>query len=362
MYKKIVLPIVLLIFILQTNNLLFANENSETKTKGAAKPEVKTEVSTEAVMETEAKSEVSTEVAVKAEIKTEESTKAVTETENDVVAIVNGEKVFRKDFDRRLEALKSMNQEISRSVEMLVVDQLTKKLLLKQFVNNQNIEVSDKEIKGELEKVEFLLKSNPSAAEKSLKEILESKGSSIEVLKGEIKETLALGKYLDKLISDDEKRSYFDANENSFNGERVRTSHILVDTRKIETDAELEKAKQKIKDVKKEIDNGADFAEVAKKHSDCSSSQKGGDIGFFQRKGSIVEEFAKVAFSMKVGEVSEPIKTQFGYHIIKVTDREEGKDVSYEDVADMVDFVYMQIKTETLLEGLIEKAEIEVLL
>jgi foldase protein PrsA len=76
----------------------------------------------------------------------------------------------------------------------------------------------------------------------------------------------------------------------------------------------------------------------------------------------MVEEFAKVAFSMKVGEVSEPVKTPFGYHIIKVTDREEGKDVSYEDVADMVDFVYMQIKKETLLEGLIEKAEIEVLL
>jgi parvulin-like peptidyl-prolyl isomerase len=130
----------------------------------------------------------------------------------------------------------------------------------------------------------------------------------------------------------------------------------------MKTEAELEDAKQKIGDIKKEIDNGADFAEMAKKYSDCPSSEKGGDIGFFQRKGSMVEEFAKVAFSMKVGEVSDPIKTQFGYHIIKVTDREEGKDVSYEDVSDMVDFVYMQIKTETLLEGLVEKAEIEVFL
>ncbi len=69
---------------------------------------------------------------------------------------------------------------------------------------------------------------------------------------------------------------------------------------------------------------------------------------------------------MKVGEVGDPIKTQFGYHIIKVTDREEGKDVSYEDVSDMVDFVYTQIRRqiekEGLMKGLYEKAEIEVFL
>jgi len=339
MFKRIIILIICTAFVFQCGGLLLANE----KTEEGNKPEKIAEGEKEVAKE-------------------EEKGKEVEKKAGDVVAIVNGEKVFRKDFDRRLEALKSMNQEISRSVEMLVVDQLTKKLLLKQFVDNQNIEVSDKEIKGEIEKIEFFLKSNPSTAEKSLKEILESKGSSIEALKGEIKETLALSKYLDKVISDDEKRSYFEANKSAFNGEKVKTSHVLIDTTKLKTDAELEKAKQEIEEVKKEIDNGADFAEMARKYSTCPSAENGGDIGFFQRKGSIVEEFAKVAFSMEVGEISEPVKTQFGYHIIKVTDKEEGKDVSYEDVADMVDFVYMQIKTETLLEGLIEKAAIEVLL
>jgi parvulin-like peptidyl-prolyl isomerase len=114
--------------------------------------------------------------------------------------------------------------------------------------------------------------------------------------------------------------------------------------------------------VKMEIDKGADFAEVAKKYSNCPSAEKGGDIGFFQRKGSIVEDFAVVAFAMEVGEISEPVKTQFGYHIIMVTEKEEGKDVSYEDVSDMVDFVYMQIKTEDLLKELNDKAEIKIML
>jgi parvulin-like peptidyl-prolyl isomerase len=316
MFRKTLLIIICSLFVFQFKGLLFANERTETEAK----------------------------------------------TEEDVIATVNGEKVFRKNLDRRLSVLKRMNQEVTRSTQMLVVNQLTKKVLLKQFVEGQNIEVSKEEIQGEVEKIKFFLKSNPSAAEKSLKEILESKGSSISELEAEVTRTLALSKYLDKEVSDDEKRSYFDANKNAFNGERVRASHVLIDTRKMKTDAELEGAKQKIGDIKKEIDNGADFAEMAKKYSDCPSAEKGGDLNFFQRKGSMVEEFAKVAFSMEVGEVSEPVKTPFGYHIIKVTDREEGKDVSYEDVSDMVDFVYMQIKTETLLEGLIEKAEIEVFL
>jgi parvulin-like peptidyl-prolyl isomerase len=359
MFKRIIILIICTVFVFQCGGLLLANEKAEEVNK----PEKISEGEKEVAKEEEKEKEEEKIVESKKEAaKEEEKGKEVEKKVGDVVAIVNGEKVFRKDFDKRLSVLKRMNQEMTRSTQMLVVNQLTKKVLLKQFVQGQNIEVSDEEIQGEVEKIEFFLKSNPSAAEKSLKEILESKGSSISELEAEVTRTLALSKYLDKEVSDDEKRSYFDANTNAFNGERVRASHVLIDTRKMKTDAELEGAKQRIGDIKKEIDNGADFAEMAKKYSDCPSAEKGGDINFFQRKGSMVEEFAKVAFSMKVGEVSEPVKTPFGYHIIKVTDREEGKDVSYEDVADMVDFVYMQIKKETLLEGLIEKAEIEVLL
>jgi len=341
MYKKIVVPVMLLLFILQISNLLFANENTEAKT----------EVSTEAAVE-------------KKEVEEEEAGTADTavEAEDDVVATVNGEEIFRKELDRRLGVLKRLNQEVTRAVKIDVISQLTKKVLLKQFVEKQDIGVSGGEVQGELEKIQYFLKSNPNESDKSLEEILESQGSNIGELEDEIRRTLALSKYLDDRVDDEEKISYFKSNIGVFNGEKVKASHILIDTTKLKTAAELETAKQKIEEVKKEIDNGADFAETAREYSTCPSAEKGGDIGFFQRKGSLVEEFAEAAFSMKVGEISEPVKTQFGYHIIKVTDKEEGKDVSYKDVADMVDFVYMQIKTEVLLKGLYEKAEIEITL
>jgi len=344
MYKKIVVPVMLLIFILQISNLLFANENTEAKT----------EVSTEAAVE---KKEVEEE-----EAGTADTADTAVEAEDGVIATVNGEEIFRKELDRRLGVLKRMNQEVTRAVQIQVINQLTKKVLLKQFVEGQNIEVSSGKVQGELEKIQYFLKSNPNDSDKSLVEILETQGSNIGELKDEIRRTLALSKYLDNRVDDEEKISYFESNISVFNGEKVKASHILIDTTKLKTAAELENAKQKIEEVKKEIDNGADFAETARKYSTCPSAENGGDIGFFQRNGSLVEEFAEAAFLMEVGEISEPVKTQFGYHIIKVTDKEEGKDVKYEEVEDMVDFVYMQIKTEALLKGLYEKAEIEITL
>jgi len=318
MYKKIVVPVMLSIFILQISNLLFANEKTEAKTE--------------------------------------------VEAGDEVVAIVNGEEIFRKELDRRLGVFKRLKQEVTRADKIDVINQLATKVLLKQFVEGQDIGVSGGEIQGEIEKIEYFLKSNPNYSDKSLEEFLETQGSSIGELEDEIRRTLALSKYLDNRVDEEEKISYFESNISVFNGEKVKVSHILIDTTKLKTAAELENAKQKIEEIKEEIDNGADFAETAREYSTCPSAKDGGDIGFYQKNGTLVEELAEVTFSMKVGEISEPVKTQFGYHIIKVTGKEEGKDVNYKDVADMVDIVYMQIKTEALLKGLYEKAEIEITL
>lgn len=88
----------------------------------------------------------------------------------------------------------------------------------------------------------------------------------------------------------------------------VRASHILVDS--------LEKANWIIAELKK----GGDFTALARKYSSCPSGKQGGDLGFFS-KGQMVKEFEDVAFSLESGKVSGPVKTQFGYHIIKVTER-----------------------------------------
>jgi len=87
---------------------------------------------------------------------------------------------------------------------------------------------------------------------------------------------------------------------------QVRASHILVDDESM------------AKDLKKQIEGGASFEAVAKEHSSCPSSAKGGDLGWFG-KGQMVKPFEDAAFSTPEGQLSNPVKTQFGYHLIKVT-------------------------------------------
>jgi peptidyl-prolyl cis-trans isomerase C len=87
----------------------------------------------------------------------------------------------------------------------------------------------------------------------------------------------------------------------------VRASHILV------------KTENEANNILNKIKTGSDFAELAKAHSDCPSARKGGDLGYFS-KGQMVKEFENTAFTLQRGQVSDPVKTQFGYHIIMVTD------------------------------------------
>lgn len=110
-------------------------------------------------------------------------------------------------------------------------------------------------------------------------------------------------------VTDEEVEKFYKDNEEEFGeSNMVKASHILVE--------DLEEAKK----IKSELDDGADFADLAQEYSSCPSKDKGGDLGFFG-KGAMVKEFEDAAFAMEVGEISEPVKTQFGYHIIKVTDK-----------------------------------------
>jgi len=89
---------------------------------------------------------------------------------------------------------------------------------------------------------------------------------------------------------------------------KASARHILVDS------------EAKCAELKQQIENGSDFAEVAREHSSCPSGRKGGDLGSFGR-GQMVPEFDEVVFSAPVNEVQGPVKTQFGYHLLEVTER-----------------------------------------
>lgn len=142
----------------------------------------------------------------------------------------------------------------------------------------------------------------------------------------------------------EEVKKFYDENKNEFmSGLEVRARHILVATK---TEAE---------NILKRIQKNESFSELAKQFSnDKGTAQNGGDLGFFG-KGRMLPEFEEVAFSLKPGETSDPVKTQFGYHIIQVTDRKEGRLHDFEEVKSSIEKQLTTEKQRAFFESYIEK-------
>ncbi|MBI4668385.1 MAG: peptidylprolyl isomerase [Elusimicrobia bacterium] len=147
--------------------------------------------------------------------------------------------------------------------------------------------------------------------------------------------------------------------------ERVRGRHILVKLPAKATMMEKSKVLNKMKALRKEIEAGADFAEVAKRESqDMESGRKGGDLGYFIR-GWMVPAFEQAAFNLQVGQVSEPVETEFGYHLILIEEKRAATPLRYdeakEDLTQYLQQRNFQVRLKDFVEGLRAKATIKVL-
>lgn len=121
-------------------------------------------------------------------------------------------------------------------------------------------------------------------------------------------------------VTHEELETYYHEHQNEFVSKgAVRASHILVPSEEFAND------------LCKRISSGESFDTLAREYSSCPSKEKGGDLGTFT-KGQMVPEFEQAAFTLPIGQVSKPVKTQFGYHIIKVTEKEDSKQLSFEEI------------------------------
>lgn len=280
---------------------------------------------------------------------------------NEVIATVNGENILQLELDRILDkAGKRMNKSNLHLVEEKIINDLITQAVLKQFIKKEGIQVSSNRIEQEIKTFRENIKNNPDTQDKSLETLLEEQGGSLEELRVALDISFSIDEYMEKTIPEEEIEKYFTENMGNFNGETVTASHILIDTKGVEDEAKLKEAKEKIDKIKKELDGGADFVQLAKAHSDCPSSKTGGDLGVINR-GEMVKEFTDVAFATEVNGISEPVKTQFGYHIIKVTDKQEGKDIKFEDIKDKVKIALHNEKTLNLIQDLLNKSDVKVL-
>ncbi|MDN5341709.1 peptidylprolyl isomerase [Oceanotoga sp. DSM 15011] len=218
-------------------------------------------------------------------------------SENKVLATVNGKEITQKDVDillQRIGPQRAAQFQTPQGQESLLRELINQELMYLEALDT------------DLDKDEQFLKE-------------------VELAKREILKQFAIGRLFDTIeVTDEDAKNYYDENTNAFQqGEQVKASHILVDS------------EDKANEIIKELENGKSFEDAAKEYSSCPSKNNGGDLGFFG-KGQMVPEFEQAAFKMNKEDLSEPVKTQFGFHIIKLTDKKEASVMKFDEVKDNI--------------------------
>jgi peptidyl-prolyl cis-trans isomerase C len=167
-------------------------------------------------------------------------------------------------------------------------------------------------------------------------------------------------------VDDSAVKTFYDQNPQQFQQpEAWRASHILIKVDQGAPDPQKKEARAKAESILKQVQGGGDFAALAKQHSQDGSAQAGGDLNYFQ-KGQMVAPFEQAAAALKPGEVSGVVETQFGYHIIKLTDHKDPRQVPLAEAAPRIgEFLKMrgqQQKAGEFIESLRSKSKIEVLI
>lgn len=265
-----------------------------------------------------------------------------TATREKPAAHVNGEPIAMADVRALLEARPSpvpLTAAQQRELRQSAVDMLIDDLLMRQFLRKNTLPAQPAEMQKEIDELKDALKKKTMTLEQFLRESKQTE----EQFRQDVNARVQWKHYLGSRFPEPEVKSYYEANKVLFDKVFVRASHILVKVGPTAPEAEKKNARAKLETIRQEILAGKlDFGEAAKKYSDCPSKDKGGDIGPFPYKFVVVEPFAKAAFAMKKGDVSDIVVTDFGLHIIKVTDRTQGESTTFESVKDAVREVIAQ--------------------
>jgi peptidyl-prolyl cis-trans isomerase C len=290
----------------------------------------------------------------------------------DVLARVNGQPVTKTDFDRLIKNMEmSAGQPVpaERRDEVFrkALDQLITYTTLSQEAKARSITVPDAEVDANLAEMK---KQFPNDAE--FQKALASRGMTPDKLRADAKVDMAINKLMETAVAnlpeatDAQVREFYDKNPDKFKqDEAVRASHILIRLDPKADAATKKTARDKAEGLAKQAKGGADFAKLARENSADGSAANGGDLNFMSR-GQTVANFDKALFSMEPGQISDVVETEFGYHIIKVTEKKAASTVPFEQVSPRIrDFLTeqnKQTKAQAFIEELKKKSKVEVLI
>lgn len=297
---------------------------------------------------------------------------------NENIATVNGNGITLGNYEKVLELNKQSiemyygesiwDQEVEEGVKYkdtfkeMVLDQMVYTEAIYEAAKKENLLPTEEEVNNEIKDFKAQLEEN-----EDYKKQLDKIGIDDNFLKYQFERDLASEKYKENFnknnsISEKEMKTYYDEHKDEFYVDEVEASHILIKTTDDNgnelSDKKKEEAKKKAEEILEKAKSGEEFSKLAKEYSeDTVSAENGGDLGFFG-KGEMVEPFEEAAFSMKVGEISDLVESDYGYHIIKVTDKVD-EQKPFDEVKDTIKTTLEDEKYNSQVEKLKEESKVE---
>ena len=290
----------------------------------------------------------------------------------DVVAVVEGKEIKKEELEQALATVLAGQgipaDQLPAAQKAEGYKMLLNELVLEKLVSSRAsaVEVKDEQVDARLEQIKSRFPS-PEAFEEQLKKA----GQSITKLREDVTASIRQQEWVESQVkdapkaTDKEAEEFFEKNPQQFEKpEQVRASHILVSVQKDAEEAVVTEKRKAAEAILTRVKAGEAFEKLAAELSeDPSAKQNSGDLNFFTKE-QMVPEFSQAAFGMKKGDLSEPVRSQFGYHIIQVTDRKDAEKMTLESVKpQLLMFLNRQKhdqEVQKLLQGIREKADVQV--
>ncbi len=297
-------------------------------------------------------------------------------SKNDPVAKVGNTIITRGELERAESILMKQNppqQPLTPEQTKQVSDYLTDQLVSAELLYQSGLKLEVKELEKQVEDKIGQARAGYAKPEE-FESALKAQDMDEKLLRDYTRKEIIVNNLIEKEIvpkvkvTDEEILKFYTDNKERYfsKPEQVRASHILISVDQKADDETKKKAREKAETVLKEVKAGKkEFAELAKNHSNCPSKDQGGDLGPFG-KGQMVKPFEDAVFALKQGEVSGIVETQFGYHIIKLTDRKAAENVSLDEakgkIAEFLKGQKIQAKVAEYINEIKGKIKVEKLL
>lgn len=278
------------------------------------------------------------------------------------LAVVNGEVVSTADLEVALRQAGptpvALTEAQTKQMKMDFLRMLIDAALMRQFLAKYAPPATPADIDAKLVELEDGLKKQG----KSLADHLRETHQSEAMLKAGVGFALQWEHFAQARVTEADVLRFYNEYKDFFDGVTVRASHIVLRLPPNSGPADIEGARAKLTAIRNELlEKKTDFAAMAKAASQCPSKENGGDIGFITRKWGMVDEgFARIAFGLQIGQVSDIVQTEYGLHLIKVTDRKAGQLSDYAKIKEDIRQLYIEEMRQSMLAQQRKAAKLEV--